>query len=81
MGWPVEILDENSSGAKVRDYDGDTGWIQANLLRIKRSVVMHQSPTAHKLLKDLTRIRILAYLQPGIVAELEGARVNGVTSA
>ena len=72
VGWPVEILDENSNWRKVRDYDGDTGWIQANLLRGKRSVVMHQSPTAHKLRKRPDENSfILAYLQPGVIAELE----------
>ena len=43
VGWPVEILDENSNWRKIRDYDDDIGWIQANLLRGKRSVVLHQN--------------------------------------
>ena len=72
VGWPVEILDENSNWRKIKDYDGDTGWIQANLLRGKRSVVLHQNPTAHKLRKRPDeKAVILAYLQPGLVAELE----------
>lgn len=72
VGWPVEILDENSNWRKIRDYDGDIGWIQANLLRGKRSVVLNQNPTAHKLRKRPDeRAVITVYLQPGIVAELE----------
>ena len=72
IGWPVEILDENSNWRKIRDYDGDTGWIQANLLRGKCSVVLHQNPTAHKLRKRPDEKAVIkAYLQPGIIAELE----------
>jgi len=72
VGWPVEILDENSNWRRIRDYDGDTGWIKANLLRGKRNVVLHQNPTAHKLRKrPYENTVIIAYLQPGIVAELE----------
>lgn len=75
IGWPVEILDENSNWRKIRDYDGDTGWIQANLLRGKRSVVLYQNPTAYKLRKRPDdKAVITAYLQPGIIAELEECR-------
>lgn len=76
-GWPVEILDENGSWRKIRDYDGDTGWIQGNLLRGKRSVILRRNPTAHKLRRRPEQTAVIrAFLQPGVVAALETCRME-----
>ncbi|NQU43010.1 SH3 domain-containing protein [bacterium] len=38
--WPFLVLDKKSSRVKVRDYEGDEGWIHENLLSPKNYVIV-----------------------------------------
>ncbi|HSA82885.1 MAG TPA: SH3 domain-containing protein [Geminicoccaceae bacterium] len=39
-GLPVEIIEEFDTWRKVRDYDGDEGWIHASLLSSRRTIMV-----------------------------------------
>ncbi len=39
-GWPVEVIAEVDQWRKVRDWDGDTGWVNRIMLSGKRSVLV-----------------------------------------
>ncbi len=70
-GFPVEIIQEFDVWRKVRDIDGDEGWINKVLLSDKRSVIvrgegesdMHEAPAGGA--------RVMARLEPGVVARLQ----------
>lgn len=65
---PVEIVQEFDTWRKIRDMDGDSGWVHQSLLSGDRSVIIK----GEKLLairKDTSEeARILAYFEPAVIA-------------
>lgn len=88
-GLPVEIIAEYQKWRQIRDYEGAEGWIHASLLRGQRSVMLRQTAEALPLALPLAQplalrlrnapndnARILAFLQPGMVADLEDCDID-----
>lgn len=65
---PVEIIQEFDTWRKIRDMDGDDGWVHQSLLSGERAIVVKgERPLAVR--KDAAdEGRILAYLEPNVVA-------------
>lgn len=67
---PVEIIAEVDQWRKIRDKDGDEGWIHHSLLSGRRSVIitgkslqlLYQDPDSHA--------RPIIRLEPGVIAQL-----------
>ena len=67
---PVEVVQEFDTWRKVRDIDGDEGWIHQSLLAGKRTVIV-QSKEEVPLYRGLQgEARIVARLEPKVLAEL-----------
>ncbi|MGZ9096740.1 MAG: SH3 domain-containing protein [Micavibrio sp.] len=74
-GFPVEIVQEFDVWRKIRDIDGDEGWINKALLSDKRSIII-KADEAIDMREGFTRdARIMARLEPGVIASLQ--KCNG----
>lgn len=68
-GLPIEILGEYRDWRRVRDYEGDTGWIKRTQLSAERTAIVLDA------VAPLRRVpagdgRVVARLSPGLVLEL-----------
>ncbi len=71
-GLPVEIIQEFDTWRKIRDIDGEEGWIHQSLLSGKRHVVIKQSKDVIILRRDpLADARPVVALEPKVVANLK----------
>ena len=71
-GLPVEIIAEYELWRQIRDHEGAQGWVHAGLLRGQRSVIVKHAPEALPLRASPdSNARMLALIQPGVVARLE----------
>ncbi|MGF1624298.1 MAG: SH3 domain-containing protein [Alphaproteobacteria bacterium] len=68
-GLPVEVIAEHQDWRRIRDWDGDEGWVYQALLTSRRSVIvvggdatLHSAPE--------TGAPAIAIAQPGVVASL-----------
>lgn len=68
---PVEIIQEFDTWRKIRDMDGDDGWVHSSLLSGDRSVIVKGEQTLAVRKEAQTDARILAYLEPNVVAVVE----------
>lgn len=74
-GLPVEIVQEFDTWRKIRDIEGDEGWIHQSLLSGQRYAIvlpetlvsMHESPKSGS--------SVLARLEPGVVVSLERCKI------
>ena len=66
--YPVEVLDSFELWRQVRDKEGEIGWIHQNQLKDARYVLITKEDT---LLKKVGENRLVATLQPGVIARLE----------
>lgn len=57
-GMPMEILDEYQGWYKVRDYEGDSGWINKNLVSKRQTVIVLEEEVMFKK-RDTTSVPIL----------------------
>jgi SH3-like domain-containing protein len=69
QGLPVEIIEEFDNWRKVRDYDGDEGWIHASLLSSRRTIMVSGE------IRDLRRTpgldsRVVLRAEPGVIGNL-----------
>ncbi len=72
-GLPLEIIAEYKLWRHIRDYEGAQGWIHASLLRGQRAVILKVTPKIQPLRSAPNKdARMLALLQAGVIAELEG---------
>ncbi|MFN4142688.1 SH3 domain-containing protein [Aestuariivirga sp.] len=74
-GLPVEIVAEFENWRRVRDSDGEEGWILQNMLSGKRTAVIApwkqgQTVTLHNAPKD--GASLVARVGAGVVGEVEG---------
>jgi SH3-like domain-containing protein len=71
VGLPVEIIQEFDVWRKIKDIDGDEGWINKALLSDKRGVVI-QSKTPVDLREGFSQnARVIAHLENGVIAKLQ----------
>lgn len=70
-GLPVEVIQEFDTWRKIRDKDGEEGWVHQSLLSGKRAVLI-TAPEAVTLAKDPSHTsEKVALLEPGVVASLK----------
>ena len=76
-GLPLEILQEFDNWRKVRDSEGDEGWINKSLLSGERTVLVSPwEKTNSDILINLwiqpdTSTQLIAKLEPGVLAQVE----------
>lgn len=69
-GMPLEIIDENGAWRKVRDHEGETGWMLVSLLYGNRSVMIRGKTRNLYAAPDLKAdVRLTA--EPGVIGEIE----------
>lgn len=75
-GLPVEIMQEFDTWRKIRDQDGQEGWIHQSLLSGKRNALVIGEENAILTRKPVTDARPVAMLEPKVlvgVKECSGA--------
>lgn len=70
-GMPVEITQEFDVWRKVKDMNGDEGWINKALLSDRRHVVIQGQDEVPVYEKDDSGSRLVAKFEPGVVARVE----------
>jgi SH3-like domain-containing protein len=73
LGLPVEVTEEVDNWRKVRDSNGDEGWVFYSLLSGERTVTVAPNGAADPLplyASASETARIVAYLDPGVQANL-----------
>ena len=68
-GWPVMILAEYFNWYKIRDMEGEEGWVYKSLLSKRRTVVVNDGDAA-PLYNTSAAHTLKAYLKPGVITEL-----------
>ncbi|MCB9979238.1 MAG: hypothetical protein H6862_06520 [Rhodospirillales bacterium] len=81
-GLPVEVIQEFDTWRKVRDKDGETGWIHQSLLSGARSVIVLSSDSKVPEPVDMRRgaggdSRLVARAEPGVVGVLRKCDKSG----
>lgn len=69
---PVEIIQEFDTWRKIRDMDGDDGWVHSSLLSGDRSIIVKGEANLAVRKEAETDSRVLAWLEPNVVAAAEG---------
>lgn len=69
QGLPVKVVKRYGIWRQVRDQDGDTGWIHANLLSRDRTAVVVGS-VRPMMAEPSNAARLLWRLEPGVVGKL-----------
>lgn len=68
---PVEVILEYEAWRKIRDNDGDEGWVHKSLLSGRRTaLVLGEGPVA-LYRKPAADSRIVAYAEPKVIGHLE----------
>lgn len=71
---PVEVVQEFDTWRKVRDIDGDAGWVHQSLLSGARTVIV-KGEAGLSVRRDAEGDSpILAYFEPGVVAAVKGCQ-------
>jgi SH3-like domain-containing protein len=70
-GLPVEILEQYDVWRRVRDSDGDIGWINANMLSREREGLVTGTGQASLRDKEDTASGVVAQVEPGAVGVLK----------
>lgn len=70
-GMPVEITQEFDSWRKVRDIDGEEGWVHQSLLSGNRTVVVKADDLVPLREKPETAARMVARMEPAVIASIE----------
>lgn len=65
---PVEVVQEFDTWRKIRDMDGDDGWVHSSLLSGDRSVIVKGEANLSIRREAETDSRVIAHLEPNVVA-------------
>lgn len=68
-GWPVEVLAEYQSWYKIRDVEGEEGWIYRSLLSKRRTVIVDDGGPV-TMFKEADGRKPLYKFAPGVILEL-----------
>lgn len=71
-GLPVEVVQEFDTWRKIRDADGEEGWVHQSLLKGRRTVLVKADKPVELFKKPEDGARMMARVEPGVVAALEG---------
>lgn len=69
-GVPVEVIAEWDNWRKIRDWEGEEGWVHTAMLSSKRTVIVTGKKRILFRRADNTSPPVVR-LQPGIIAEIE----------
>ncbi|NDB83222.1 MAG: hypothetical protein EB127_10920 [Alphaproteobacteria bacterium] len=69
-GIPVEIIAEYDQWRKIRDINGDEGWMHSSILSSKRFVMVKGQHETLLHVKDNAKSEIIARLEPYLNCEL-----------
>ncbi len=70
-GLPVEIVLEFDTWRKIRDFEGDEGWVHQSLLSGRRMALIQGQEQASVRRKPDENARLVAYMEPQVVASVE----------
>ena len=70
-GMPVEITQEFESWRKVRDIDGEEGWIHQSLLSGDRTIIVKSGDLVALREKSAADARMMARLEPKVIARVD----------
>lgn len=70
-GMPVEITQEFDSWRKVRDIDGEEGWVHQSLLSGERTIIVKSGDLIALREKSAADARMLARLEPNVIAQVD----------
>jgi SH3-like domain-containing protein len=73
-GHPIEVIQEFDNWRRVRDADGEVGWVFQSLLSGKRTAVVAPWASGDPLPLRSTgspAAAIAAYLEPGVMADID----------
>lgn len=86
-GLPVEIILEYETWRKIRDVDGEEGWVHQSLLSGRRTAIVNGNAPLHLKVKGRADSSVLAAFEPGFVllvdeckppfCKVEGANYTG----
>lgn len=68
-GWPVEVLEEYQSWYKIRDVEGEEGWLYKSLLSKRRTVLVSEGEPLTMYKKADGRGALYKFM-PGVILEL-----------
>lgn len=74
---PIEIVAEYRNWRKVRDWQGDEGWVHKNMLSGRRGIIVTGSVRSLRAEPDAASGEI-ARAEPGVVGKLIGCPQNGM---
>jgi len=69
-GWPVEIIAEQDVWRRIRDQDGQVGWVHSKLLDGARTGVLQGTSMQAIRVKPEPNGRPLAWAEPGVMVKL-----------
>ena len=71
-GLPLEVIATFDVWRRVRDMDGEIGWMHMALLTRDRTAVINSGPGAEVYARDDTTSQIVAHAQAGAIGRLIG---------
>jgi SH3-like domain-containing protein len=76
-GLPIEVTQEFDTWRKIRDADGDEGWVHQSLLSGKRTAIIQGEQKSVPLYrKPDVEARKVAMLEKGVIVPLESCQIN-----
>jgi len=70
-GLPLEVTQEFDVWRKVRDIDGEEGWINKALLSSRRSVIVQGDGPIDLFSDSGEKGRLIARMEPGVIAQIQ----------
>jgi SH3-like domain-containing protein len=73
-GLPVEVILEYEVWRKIKDFEGETGWVHQSLISGKRTGMVKDGENVSLLQKPKDSARKAAVLQPRVIIGLESCK-------
>lgn len=70
-GLPIEIIQEFDTWRKIRDLEGEEGWIHQSLLSGKRKALVNTEKDAYLFRKPVNEAKHVAMLEPRVIVGLK----------
>ena len=70
-GLPVEVTLEFDHWRKIRDFEGQVGWVHKSLLSSKRNAMIKSEDTVSMFRKAEEVSRLIALLEPNVIVSVE----------
>jgi SH3-like domain-containing protein len=76
-GIPVMVINEYDNWYEIKDYDGETGWVNQNLLTKKRTVLARTAKSFINLYSAETeKSRVILRIENNVIGELIKCKAN-----